>query len=110
MMPLRLPCPYLGAEVEWTEERQRRVVERHPELLPSHQQKVAETLASPDLVRRSLRSNRAKLFPRWYTELPGGKHVVVAVMTEQQKENCSWIITAYLTGRLAEGDAEWKRN
>ena len=109
-MSFILPCPYLGANVEWTEERQRHVAERHPELLPPHQQKIVETLASPDLVRLSPRSPRAKLFSRWYTELLGGKHVVVAVMTEPGREPRHWIITAYLARRLAKGAVEWKRN
>ena len=109
-MSNRLPCPYLGADVEWTEERQRHVAIRHPDLLPAHQGKIAETLADPDRVCLSARSNKAKLFSRWYTELLGGKHVVLVVMTEPGKEKRHWIITAYLTRRLAEGVVEWKRN
>jgi|SRR3990172_4355972 len=106
----RLPCPYLGADVEWTEERQRHVGERHPDLLPVHQGKIAETLANPDMVCLSARSIKAKLFSRWYTELQGGKHVVVVLVTEPGKERRHWIITAYLARRLAEGAVEWKRN
>ena len=30
------PCPYLKGEVELTDERERHIAERHPELLPEH--------------------------------------------------------------------------
>jgi hypothetical protein len=109
-MPIRLACPYLAADVEWSEDRQLHIAMRHPDLLPTHQGKVAETLARPDMVCRSARSGNARLFSRWYTELQGGKHVVVVVMTEPGKEKRHWIITAYLARRLAEGVVEWKRN
>lgn len=109
-MPNRLPCPYLGAEVEWTEERQRHIAMRHPDLLPAHEEKIADTVASPDRVCVSARSIKARLFFRWYNELEGSKHVVVVVATESGKERRHWIVTAYLARRLAEGVVEWKRS
>ena len=48
----RFPCPYLKGEVELTEERERHIAERHPDLLPEHRERVAETLGDPDQVRR----------------------------------------------------------
>lgn len=45
---LWLPCPYLRAEVELTEEREHHIAERHPDLLPEHRERVAEVLAEPD--------------------------------------------------------------
>ena len=75
----RFTCPYLRAEVELTEERERHIAQRHPDLLPQHRARIAETLANPDEVRGSLRFGSAKLFSRWYTDLQAGKHVVVVV-------------------------------
>jgi hypothetical protein len=40
------PCPYLSAEVELTEERERHIAERHPDLLPEHRDHLRETLAT----------------------------------------------------------------
>jgi hypothetical protein len=71
---------------------------------------VAETLADPDQVRRSARFGNARLFSRWYTDVKKGKYVVVVVVSEPDAANRHWIITAYLTNRLAEGAAEWKRS
>ena len=104
------PCPYLDAEVEWTEERERHIADRHPELLPEHRPRIAETLAGPDRVHRSARFGNARLFSRWYSDLRGGKYVVVAVVSEPARAGRHWIITAYIARRLAEGEAEWKRD
>ena len=60
----RFPCPYLKGEVELTEERERHIAERHPDLLPEHRARLAETLRDPDQVRKSIRFGSAKLFSR----------------------------------------------
>ena len=104
----RFPCPYLKGEVELTEERERHIAERHPDLLPGHRQRVAEVLADPDHVRRSVSFGSARLFSRWYTDVQRGRHVVVVVVSELARER-HWIITAYITSKLAEGEVEWRR-
>lgn len=106
----RLPCPHVGGDVEWTEERERHVRERHPDLLPQHRDRIATTLADPDEVRRSARFGRARLFSRWYDDLGDGKHVVVVVASEPPPSARHWIVTAYIARRLAGGDVEWKRS
>ena len=65
----RFLCPYLNTEVECTEERERHIARRHPDLLPQHRDRIAETLADPDLVRRSQRFGNARLFSRWHSGL-----------------------------------------
>jgi hypothetical protein len=105
----RFPCPYLQEEVELTEERERQISERHPDLLPEHRPRLAETLAAPDHVRTSTRFGSAKLFSRWYTGVRQGKYVVVVVVSERTPQARHWIITAYLASKLAQGGAEWQR-
>lgn len=105
----RYPCPYLKGEVELTDERERHIAERHPDLLPKHRDRIAETLAEPDQVRRSVRFGSAGLFSRWYTDVRQGKHVVVVVVSELNPTERHWIITAYIARNLAEGDLEWRR-
>jgi hypothetical protein len=58
------PCPYLHGEVELSDERERHIAERHPDLLPEHRHRIAPTLAGPDQIRRSQRFGSAKLFSR----------------------------------------------
>lgn len=90
----RFPRPYLGGEAELTEERERHIAHRHPDLLPEHRQRIAETLADPNEVHASVRFAGAKLFSRWYNDLRGGKHVVVVVVSEFGPKERHWIITA----------------
>ena len=106
----RFPCPYLDAEVELTEERERHIAEQHPDLLPEHRERIPATLAAPDRVRRSERFGNARLFSRWYDDLLGGKHVVVVVVGDHGPGGRHWIITAYVARRLAEGESEWQRS
>ncbi|MBV9375999.1 MAG: hypothetical protein JO320_13240, partial [Alphaproteobacteria bacterium] len=44
----RFECPYLGAEVERTAERERHIAERPPDLLPEYRDRLETTLADPD--------------------------------------------------------------
>ena len=106
----KFPCPYLGGEVELSDERERHIAEHHPDLLPAHKDRIGDTLADPDQVRRSDRFGNARLFAKWYDDLLKGKHVVVVVVSEAQPRDRNWIVTAYVTGKIAEGDEEWKRN
>ena len=103
------PCPYLSGEVELTDERERHITERHPDLLPAHRDRLVDTLADPDEVRKSARLANARLFVRQFDTL-GGKHVVAAVVTDAGLNHRHWIVTAYLARHLAEGDIEWQRN
>lgn len=67
----------MKGEVALTAERERHIAERHPDPLPDHRERVAETVTDPDQVRRSARFGNARLLSRWYTDLKRGKHVVV---------------------------------
>lgn len=103
------PCPYLGIPVELSEERERHIAERHPDLLPDHRDRLAATLADPDTIRRSKRFAAARLFSRWYSDLKEGKHVIVVVVGDGDHRR-HWIITAYIARKLAEGEIEWARD
>lgn len=106
----KLPCPRLGGEVEFTAEREGHIRERHPDLLPDHQEKIGETLADPDVIRRSVRMTKARLFSKWYNDLRKGRHVVVVVVSEGGASARHWIVTAYIARSLGEGEVEWQRS
>jgi hypothetical protein len=97
-----VPSPYLQAEVELTDEREQHITE--------HRDRIAPTLADPDQVSLSTRFSSARVFTRWYNDLRGGKHVVVVVVTASEPDTRHWIITAYITRRLARGEAVWHRS
>lgn len=103
------PCPYLKGDVELTEERERHIAIRHPDLLPEHKERMAETLADPDEIRHSRCFGAARLFSRRFEDVKGGKFVVVVVVSENQRDR-HWIITAYLARKLAKGEVEWTKN
>ena len=106
----RLPYPYLQTEVELTEERERHITERHPDLLLEHRACIADTLADPDQVRRSARLRNARLFTRWFDIVRGGKHVVVIVVTDVAASRRHWVVTAYMARQLTEGGIEWTKS
>lgn len=106
---MRLACPYLGGEVELTPDREAHIQERHPDLMPNYRDRIAQTLAQPDQVRRSARSSNARLLSRWFDDIMGGKHVVVIVASELAARR-HWVITAYLVTTLGQGEVEWKRS
>ena len=105
----RFPCPYLQAEVELTEERERHIAEHHPDLLPAHRQCIIDTVGDPDQVRRSPRMASARMFTRQWDEVKGGKHVVVVIVGEAGPEGRYWIITAYIAREPAAGEVEWTK-
>jgi len=102
-------CPYLGDEVELTEERETHIAERHPDLLPLFGDELGETLANPDQVRRSDRFANARLFARWFESVRDGKHVIVVVVSDRDPSQRHWVVTAYLSRRLSGGQIEWIR-
>ncbi len=106
---MRFSCPYLAGEVELSDEQEKHVGDRHPELSPKIRELIRETLAEPREVRRSARSADARLFSRWFDDIMGGKHVVVVVVSER-KTGRHWVITAYVVSKLGQGDVEWTRN
>jgi hypothetical protein len=106
----RFPCPYLKGEVELTEERERHITERHPDLVPEYRDRIADTLGDPDQVRRSVRFGNARSFSRWYTGVRRGRYLIVVVVSEADATERHWIVTAYLSTRLAEGVIEWERS
>jgi hypothetical protein len=102
-------CPYLGGNVELTNEREQHIMATHPELLPDYLPQVIETLADPDQVRRSTRIDDALLITRHFGDIKGGKYIVVVVMTEQNPVSRNWIITAYLARKLTGGIVVWQK-
>jgi hypothetical protein len=104
------PCPYLKGEVELTDEREAHIAHTHPDLLPEYLTQIGQTLADPDQVRRSTRMGAAWLFYRWFEGVRRGKYVVVVVVSQATPTERHWIITAYMTRRLANGEVEWHKN
>ena len=102
-------CPYLNGEVELSDEREAHIAGNHPDLLPEYLAQVGQTLAAPDEVRRSLRMTSARVFCRHFEEVRQGKYVVVVVVSDPAPAMRHWIITAYMTRQLVNGEVEWHK-
>ncbi len=100
---------YLGADVELSEEREVHIGARHPDLPPRYRSQMLDTIGDPDEIRRSSRADNTKLFCRWFDDVRGGKYVVVVVVSRKTPKR-HWVITSYMTLRLAEGEIEWSRS
>jgi hypothetical protein len=104
------PCPYSRSQVELSDEREEHIALTHPDLLPEFLEQIKQTLADPDQVRYSSRMSAARLFCRWFDNVRQGKYIVVVVVSETIPAERSWIITAYITRRLSNGEIEWHKN
>ncbi|MEO1068866.1 MAG: PBECR2 nuclease fold domain-containing protein [Cyanobacteria bacterium J06638_6] len=106
-MTKQFPCPFLGSEVELTQEREQHIAETHPGTLPDYLDQLAETLISPDQVRFSARDERALLFSKWFTTIRTGRYLVVVVVSDTDPKRY-WVITTYTARRLSGGKVVWQ--
>jgi hypothetical protein len=105
-MPYYLDCPYLGGQVELTDERDAHIVSRHPEFGADYRSRIARVLLDPDAVHRSEKSSDTLLFSRWYDDLYGGKYAIVVVAVG----NRNWIVTGHPSRMPVKGRPLWARS
>jgi hypothetical protein len=103
-------CPYLDDDVELTDERERHMLDRHPDLPSSYLEFIAETLDAPDEIRCDVRFENTLLFSRWYSNLRKGRYIVVAVVTDAAPQERHWIVTTYLSRTVTQGETIWTRS
>lgn len=94
-----------GNKVVLTEERRAHLLE-HPEMR-QQENRLAETLLTPDVVVQSQSDGTVGLFHRVYRQLAiGDKYICVVV---KYTRNSAFIITAYFTDRVKRGGVLWRR-
>lgn len=108
------PCPYLGTEVELTDERREHIVWRHRNVPRSLARYVSQTLADPDAVRVRSTATDELLFVREFEELSIEPFMVVVVVAGEPRFNEDkarhWIVTAYVETEIPEmGEVQWER-
>ena len=97
---------YAGTSIRLTDERLQHIRDAHQALLELPDA-IAETLTNPDVVRLSSRSDDTRLYYCWYTETKyNDKYVCVVVVLA---EDDAWIVTAYLTDAIKQGELLWER-
>jgi hypothetical protein len=106
-------CPYLETSVELTREREQHILDRHPDLLGKYLDFIKQTLLDPDEVRCDQRFEETLLFSRWFSDIQRGRFLVVAVVSDQVRDALDdrhWIVTAYLSKTVTQGDVVWTAN
>ena len=105
-MPEFFACPYFGGEVECTDERYAHVRSNHDDFALGYWERAGETIQEPDRVIRRKRDSGAVMFYRWYDDI--SKYVVVVVRSNFNERH--WLVTAYMTRDIAEGELLWAKS
>jgi hypothetical protein len=105
-----LPCPYLGRDVELTDERERHIRHTHGNLLPGRRSDLAATLADPDEVRVRTWRPGELIFVRAVHE----SELVVVVTIEGEPVNDAdppraFVATAYVSENPPASAVVWVR-
>jgi len=100
---MKLVRDCFGRSVRLTDERIAHIVQ-HPELV-GMEEEIARILQAPTEVRVSRSDNTVKLFYEYYAKTRvGGKWLCVVVKYPSPE---GFVVTAYLTDRLKEGETIW---
>lgn len=95
-----------GKQIRITEERLVHILENHPEMENSFE-KITETLQYPDEIIKSKSDSSVLLYyKKYYKTVLGDKWMVVIVKTT---EFDSFMMTAYFTDKIKNGNILWKR-
>ena len=105
---VRFICPHLGAPVELTRERERHIMQEHPEILPGRIDLVAQSLADPAEIRLDPKYSATRKFIRRCDEPFEGRYLVVLVVSRNGRQGRHWIATTFLSSRRPKGEVEWK--
>jgi len=93
----------LGAKIQLEEEQWSKIVkDKHP-VMRGKEVLVKDTLTSTDFVRRSKKTKDVFL----YYKKSNNYYICVVVRHKENKEG--FIMTAYLTDRIKEGEEIWRK-
>lgn len=92
-----------GRAVRLTEERWEHIQE-HPEMV-GMLDAIAQTLASPEAVIRSLADPKTHLYHRFYVGTKVGDKFLCVVVKVQDDD--AFVLTAYLTDKIRRGTVLW---
>lgn len=95
---------YLGNEIHLTDEVCQVALTKHPEA-GQFFELVGETLASPDIVKKSQTDSRVNLYYKFYSKILNGKFVVIVVKYAERY----FISTFYATDKIKQGEVVWKK-
>jgi len=105
----RFNAPYFKTDVILTSERRRHIMWRHSDLGTAQQvdQIILETLFGPAIIQKSRRDIDGLIFIKWHPQLHNGKFLLVVVIDDPDRK---WIITAYSSHEIPEGEIIWQKD
>lgn len=103
---MRLLRDLYNRSVRLTEERQAHVQIAHPEMTDSVS-RLAETLAEPDMIVRSIQDDAVELFYKHYPSTPVTSKFLCIVIKERP-DDC-FVVTAYYTDTIKRGERLWDK-
>jgi len=95
---------YRGEEIHLADEVYQVALTKHPEGRQFFEF-VGETLASPDIVKKSQTDSRVELYYKYYSKILNGKFVVIVVKHAERY----FISTFYATDKIKQGEVVWKK-
>lgn len=101
--------PFFKTHVILTSERKKHILIRHSDLGSSVQLEMMlmKTLTTPEIVQKSRTDKHAIVFAMWHPQLHNGKFLLVVVIDDPERK---WIITAYSSHEIPEGEILWKQD
>lgn len=94
----------LGYSVALTRNRWREIVRfKHP-AIKNYQEEAKQCVSNPDVIRASGKNPDVHIY---YLHLEAGKHICVVTAPGDSDEH--FVVTAYLTNRIKQGDELWQR-
>ena len=100
---VKILADYQGRQIRVTDERLAHILER-PEMA-SMEAAIQDALLHPEVVRRSRTDSAVYLYYRYYEKTTVGDKWPCVVV--KYLENDAFIITAYLTDKLKQGEQVW---
>jgi hypothetical protein len=68
---------------------------------------ILEILRDPEIVQTSRSDKQGIVFAKWHPLLHNGKFLLVVVIDDTERK---WIITAYSSHEIPEGEILWQKN
>jgi hypothetical protein len=100
---MRLLRDYEGLSVRFTDERLEHILE-HPEMV-GLEDAIAQTLAMPELVIRSVSDEEVRLHYRFCRDTCVGDQFLCVVVKAGKED--AFVLTAYLTDKPKRGEVLW---
>ena len=95
---------YKDRQIRLTDERLNHIVKKHSEMA-NMKLAIQDTLVNPDVVRKSRTDNSVYLYYKYFEgTVVGNKWLCTLV---KYLENDAFVITAYLTDKLKQGEQVW---